>query len=293
MFVDCHHHLWDLAVVNYPWLMARGERRFFGDPTPIQRDYLVEDFRGDWSGIPIDASVHIQVGAAPGQEVAETRWLDERAQQTGLPTAIVAYGDLASPNFESVLDRHLEASSRLRGVRQIVSRHPDEDTSGEGLGMLDNVAFHQGLALLAERSLSFDLQLTPDYLERAAEVFGGIPSCKVALCHAGSPWKRDRQSLNEWRLGLRAFATVPGAVCKLSGLSMLDPDWNLQTLKPVIAIVLEEFGPDRVMWGSNFPVDKLYSDYRDLFEAIRKIVPENDHAAVFGENAARFYRLVS
>lgn len=291
MLVDCHHHLWDLAAVQYPWLLAQGERRFFGDPTPIQRNYLVDDFRADWSGIPIDASVHIQVGAAPGYEVAETQWLDEQARRTGFPTGIVGYCDLTSQDFEMVLDRHLEASPLFRGVRQIISRHPSEDVASEGLQMLDSPVFQRGLRLLAERSLSFDLQLTPRYLTRAAEVFGAIPGIQVALCHAGSPWKRDQKSLEEWQRGLRAMAKVPGAVCKLSGIAMLDPDVNRQSLEHIVTANLAEFGPGRLMWGSNFPVDKLHASYRLVFESVMDTVPAEHGAAVFGENAARFYRL--
>ena len=157
--------------------------------------------------------------------------------------------------------------------------------------MLRNPAFAKGLAALQDQGLSFDLQLTAPLLQRAADVFGRVPDLPVALCHAGSLWDRDPAALRQWRAGLEAFATLPSAVCKLSGLGMFDPDWTPASLAPIIDTVLQCFGPERVMWGSNFPVDRLYRDYRSLFMAIWNQVPEAARPAVFGGTASRFYRL--
>ncbi|MGB3740136.1 MAG: amidohydrolase family protein [Pontixanthobacter sp.] len=291
MIIDCHHHLWDLSRVRYPWLEARGERRFFGDPTAIQRNYLPTDFRGDWDGIPIGGSVHIQVGAASGLEVVETRWLDAQAQASGLPTAIVAFADCTSNAFADTLSQHLEASDRVRGVRQIISRHPDEDLAEEGAALLRDPAFSDGLKILKGRQLSFDLQLTPPHQQLAAEIFAQIPGLRVALCHAGSPWHRDPASMKKWAAGLRSFASLPNTMCKLSGLGMFDPDWTADTLAPVVETVIDIFGADRVMWGSNFPVDKLYRDYRSVSDTVWHLVREPMRERVFGLNAIRFYRL--
>ncbi len=288
--VDAHHHLWDLRAVDYPWLNARGVRRFFGDPTPIQRDYRAAEFRADWAGLPIVASVHVQVGAAPGAELAETRWLDAHGDATGLPSAIVAFADLTAPGLEAVLDAHA-ASPRLRGVRQIVSRHPDEDAANGSPALLDDPAFLAGLRALARRNLSFDLQLSAPLLGRAADLLAGVPGLRVALCHAGSPWDRSPAGLRDWRAGLARMAALPDSMAKLSGLGMFDPEWTAASLAPVVEGVLGAFGPQRVMWGSNFPVDKLYRPYRELFEALAGLVPEPMHAAIFAGTARRFYRL--
>ena len=291
MLVDAHHHLWNLKEVPYPWLEARGVRRFFGDPSAIQQDYGVRDFQEDWSGLPVAGSVHVQVGAAPGFEVAETRWLDEQARQTGLPSAIVAFADLTAADLDVQLGRHAEASDLLRGVRQIVSRHPDEDADDEGAALLSDPSFSSGLRLLQARGLSFDLQLTAPLLPLAAEIFSAMPELPVALCHAGSPWARDPASLREWRAGLRQIARLPAAACKLSGLGMFDPDWTADSLAPIVETVLDCFGPERVMWGSNFPVDSLYQDYFTLFTTVRDLVPATSREAVFGHTAKRFYRI--
>lgn len=291
--VDAHHHLWDLQAVHYPWLMAKGVRRFFGDPTPIQRNYLADDLRADAGDIKVLASVHIQVGAAPGDEVRETHWLQRQADASGLPTAIVAYCDLESPEVADTLDAHGDAS-RLRGIRQIVGRSVEEDAQTGTGGLLTNPAWRRGLALLAERGLSFDLQLIPPQLDAAADALESVPDLDVALCHAGSPWDQSPQGLARWRAGLERLAQRPRTVCKLSGFGMFDHDWTTDRLRPLVETNLEVFGPQRCMFGSNFPVDKLHASYARLFGAfgeLTRTLSETERDALFIDNAARFYRL--
>jgi predicted TIM-barrel fold metal-dependent hydrolase len=271
--------------------MARGVSRFFGDPTPIQKDYLPSDFIDDHAGASVEASVHVQVGAAPGQEQAETRWLDEQGSRTAFPTAIVAYADVASPDVEAALRAQSAASSRVRGIRQIISRHPAEDGPAEGAALLARPEFLSGLRQLARLGLSFDLQLTPPLLEQAAEVFGRVAELPVALCHAGSPWDQSPDGLRAWRRGLAAFAALPRSAVKLSGFGMFDPHWTRPSLEPLIDIVLETFGATRTMWGSNFPVDKLYGSYGEVLSTVMSLVPATHRQDVFNLTARRFYRL--
>jgi predicted TIM-barrel fold metal-dependent hydrolase len=233
----------------------------------------------------------VQVGAAAGSELAETRWLDEQSGRTGFPSAIVAFADLASPDIEAALAAQVAASSRLRGVRQIVSRHSAEDRPGEGAALLARPEFQSGLRQLARLGLSFDLQLTPPLLEQAAEQFGSVDELPVALCHAGSPWDQSPEGLRAWRKGLAAFAALPRSVAKLSGFGMFDPDWTQATLAPLVEGVLEAFGPTRTMWGSNFPVDKLYGGYAELLATVASLVPASAREDVFNRTARRFYRL--
>ena len=101
--VDAHHHLWDLSACSYPWLMARGVTRFFGDPTPIQKNYLVADLQEDAGDYELEASVHIQVGVAEGDELKETEWLQATADAEGLPSAVVAFCALDSTEQAEVV----------------------------------------------------------------------------------------------------------------------------------------------------------------------------------------------
>lgn len=285
MIVDAHHHLWDLSAVHYPWLMA-GKRRFFGDPAPIARTYRLPDFRADHADADVIASVHIQVGAA--DPLAETRWLAAHAESRRWPLAIVAAADLSAPGLATDLDALEEAAGgRLRGIRQIIARHPSEDGADAG-ALLQDPAFARGLAELAHRGLSFDLQLTAPLLRQAAEVFAREPGLGVALCHCGSPWDDTAAAMADWRAGLAAFARLPRAVAKISGLGMLRPAGDSAA---VVDGVLAAFGPTRTMWGSNVPVDALYRPWGALLSEAMTRVPKGDRAQVFAGTARAFYRL--
>ena len=288
VFVDAHHHLWDLQACHYPWLMARGKRRFFGDPTPIQQNYLPEHFLGESRRYRPSRSVHIQVGAADA--VRETAWLSALGDY---PHAIVAAGDLASPQAERLLERHL-AYPRVRGIRQIIGRHAREDAQHGSDALIDDPAFARGLSLLAQRGLSFDLQLIPPQMHRVAALLARLPDLDVALCHCGSPWDQSAAGLASWRAGLRALAARPRTVCKISGLGMFNPTWTVAELRPLVDSVIDLFGPERVMLGSNFPVDKLYTDYERLWAAYDELIAPytaGERARLLAGTAKAFYRL--
>lgn len=291
--VDAHHHFWDLSHCHYPWLMERGVVRFFGDPAPIQRSYLVEDLRSDFEGLPVEKSVHVQVGVALEDSLKETRWLQTCADESGLPNAIVAFADLTAPDFGEILDQHAQ-SPALRGVRQIVGRSAEEDAQTGSNTLLSDPAFTTGLQELARRDLSFDLQLTPPLMREAAEVFGAVKGLKVALCHAGSSSDFSKEGLAYWREGLAALADVPGAICKLSGFGMFNHDWDVDHVRPLILTAIDLFGPERIAFGSNFPVDKLYAPYASTMRAYLAVVQgfsDAEIAAMFADNAERFYQI--
>lgn len=286
MKVDAHHHLWDLNAVHYPWLMEDAVR-FFGDPKPIARDYLLAEFSGDARTHGFEASVHIQVGAADGK--AEADWVDMvAARSTNWNMVQVVFCDLTAPDVVAQLDA-FAAMNSVVGVRQIVGRAPEEDAKTGTNDLLDNPDFVKGLHAAAARGLSFDLQLIPELMPRTAEVLAQVPDLKVALCHAGSPHDRSTDGLGAWVESLRHLSALPNVWCKLSGLGMFDHDWTPAKIKPIVDQVLAQFGADRVMFGSNFPVDSLSSDYHTLIKAYEELIPKGDQDAVFGGTASAFY----
>jgi predicted TIM-barrel fold metal-dependent hydrolase len=289
-FVDAHHHLWDLQVCHYPWLEARGEKRFFGDPTPIQKNYLPEDFLGESTGYIPRKSVHIQVGVADGYALGETAWLQEQA---GVPQGIVAFCDLSADDLPEQLDAQ-QAFGKLRGVRHIVGRHAEEDRKHGSDALLRNPAFLRGLQLLAARGLSFDLQMIPPQMPGVLELLRQVPDLPVALCHAGSPWDQSEAGLASWRQGLTQLARLPKVSCKVSGLGMFNHHWRTETLRPLVLAVIDIFGPERVMFGSNFPVDKLYNSYDALWSAYDSITAgfsAGERQQLFCTTAETFYRI--
>ena len=291
--IDAHHHLWDLDACNYPWLMAKGVKRFFGDPAPIQKNYLVQDLREDARHYDVIASVHIQVGVAPGDEVAETAWLQRVADAEGLPSAIVAYCDLEKTNAPQVIARHL-AHSRVRGIRQIVGRSEAEDAATGSGGLIGQPLWIEHLELLGELGLSFDLQLVPGQVDRIAEVLSRAPDTQVALCHCGSPWDQTPAGLGAWREGLRLLASLPNVYCKISGLGMFNHTWEIDDIRPIVESCIDIFGARRSMFGSNFPVDKLHASYDKVWGAYEEIIApldEADKARLFCATAREFYAI--
>jgi predicted TIM-barrel fold metal-dependent hydrolase len=285
--IDSHHHLWDLKAVHYPWLMEFGKPRFFGDPTPIQRDYLLKEHRAISQSHGFAASVHIQVGAEDG--LAEARWVDQVAHANpDWPMVQVAFCDLMASDREGQLDQ-FQALASVVGVRQIVGRSPEEDAKNGTNALIADPEFKAGLQSLASRDLSFDLQLIPELMEPMGKVLAQVPDLQVALCHAGSPYDRSSDGIAKWRAGLVHLSAQPNVTCKLSGLGMFDHDWNAETVRPIADVVMEQFGPNRVMFGSNLPVCSLSSTFDDLMERHMAIVPMEHHGKVFHDNAARFY----
>jgi predicted TIM-barrel fold metal-dependent hydrolase len=287
--IDAHHHLWNLSAVHYPWLMARGVERFFGDPSPIQRNYLIEEFREEAAAEGGIASVHIQVGAE--DSMAEARWVQSVADANpDWPLKQVVFVDLTADDLDAQLDAFQTLPSVI-GTRQIVGRAPGEDAVTGTNTLLDNAAFVAGLQNAGRRGLSFDLQLIPELMERTANLLAQASDTAVALCHAGSPHDRSGDGLAYWADELHALSDLPQVRCKLSGLGMFDHNWSLGSFRPIVETCLDQFGPDRVMFGSNFPVDKLYSNYPTLVQAYRDLVPRDMHKAVFDDTAADFYSI--
>lgn len=290
---DAHHHLWDLEACHYPWLMEKGVKRFFGDPAPIQQNYLVSDFKSDFAQLPVKKSVHIQVGVSEEDALKETRWLQSCADEHGFPHAIIAFCDLAKPNVQATLESH-QASPNLRGVRQIVGRDAKEDAKLGTNALLANPAFKASLKHLAERNLSFDLQLTPPLLSTAAKLFSELEDVPVALCHAGSLQDFSDEGIALWAEGLKRFAQVPNAICKISGWGMFQQNWSVDSIRGHVLRVIDVFGPNRIAFGSNFPVDKLSASYVDTIGAYLEITSgfsTAERCAMFRDVAATFYRI--
>ena len=285
--IDAHHHLWNLNAVDYPWLMEKGKKRFFGDPTPIQRDYLIDEHIKLTAALGFKASVHIQVGAADGLE--EATWVNKIVNQNqSWPMVQVAFCDLSSDQREIQLDE-LQKLSSVVGVRQIIGRSPAEDANSKTNELLTSDNFMQGLQSISDRGLSFDLQIIPELSETCAAVFSQFPDLKVILCHAGSPYNRTEEGIKSWASDLHHLSNLSNVCCKLSGLGMFEHNWTQSTVSPIVATVMKQFGPQRVMFGSNFPVDSLSSSFKELFERLTNIVEEKCLEDVFFKTAQRTY----
>lgn len=290
-FIDAHVHLWDLKRLRYPWLMPP-----FTDSGPngsveaIAQTYRPADYRADAARWNVIGAVHVEAGAHPGDALAETAWLEQQCDETGLPSAIVAYAALDDPQVERLLAAHA-AHPQVRGIRQIVNWHTDPQRTYTPRDVTGDAAWERGFALLARHGLSFDLQCYPGQMAGLARLIARHPDTQVILNHAGMPVDPD---LGEWRAGMRALAALPNVATKLSGFGFVDRACPPARISPLVLEAIEVFGTDRAMFASDFPTDKLFAGFDAHLGAYHAIVAgftPVEQRALFGANADRLYRL--
>lgn len=292
--IDAHHHLWDLAANRYPWLTGPPVAAHFGPYDRIRKNYLIGDYLADVRGQSIVKSVHVEAGCDPADPVAETRWLQVVADTHGFPHGIVTYADLSTPDARAALEGHC-AHRNVRGVRVMMRRLGElarRKVSGDSL--MTDPAWRRGFALLREFHLSFDLQAPPPLMAEAADLAAAFPDIQFLLTHAGLPLDRSEEGMAAWRRGMALLAERPNVAVKISGLPMTDWHWSTDSLRPIVLQAIDLFGVDRAMFGSNFPVDKLFSDFDTLFDVYRAIVAgftAEERQKLFHDNAERLYRL--
>jgi predicted TIM-barrel fold metal-dependent hydrolase len=291
--VDAHHHLWDPRVKAYPWLSGPPyPSSVAGNIAPIAKPYLIDDYRADTAAFDVRKTVHVDGGCADPS--AETVWLALQARERGIPNAIVAGVRLHDPAFPRQLEQQLD-HPQLRGVRQILNWDPDPLlTFTDRPDYMTDPQWLRGYQLLARYELSFDLQVYPWQLGDAAKLARRFPDTLVILNHAGMPLHQHGKGLESWRTGMRALAVCENTAAKISGLGMVDWTWTVDSIRPFVLETIDIFGINRCMFGSNFPVDKLYSSFEEIFMAFENIVcdfTEYEKSLLFGSNAETFYRI--
>jgi predicted TIM-barrel fold metal-dependent hydrolase len=294
--IDPHIHLWDLKTHRYPWLENPGVS-FVGDARALKHDYLLADLRGEAGEIEILKAVHVEANHDPADPVEETRWLQGIASEAGshgMPNGIVAAADLAAPNAALVLEAHA-AFANMRGVRQILNVHENKLFDYIGRHLMRDSVWRKNFALLRRYDLSFDLQLYPSQMDEAVALAGAHADTQFIVNHAGM--FVDRNSVagyRAWRDGMRRLAGCANVAVKISGLAMFDHRWTVESLRPYVLETIDTFGVERAMFASNFPVDRLFGSYQDLWQAYASIVADASVAekdALFRRNAERIYRI--
>jgi predicted TIM-barrel fold metal-dependent hydrolase len=293
--IDPHHHLWDLGRHRYPWLQARPLAPCLeGNILPIARNYLLEDYRSDTHKQNVVKSVHIECGWDPANPVGETEWLQGIADQHGYPHGIVARATLNAPNVDQILEGHARYKN-IRGIRHAVNWHPDPvKTYVSRPDLIRTEEWRHGFSLLGKFGFSFDLQLYPEQMQDAAALANAYPDILIILNHTGMPVDRDEEGIGRWQRGMRELAAAPNVAVKISGLGTVDWNWTVKSIRPFVLRTIEAFGVFRCMFASNFPVDKLYSDFDTLYAAFREITAHfsaEERQMLFHDNAERYYRL--
>ncbi len=268
--------------------------RIFGPYEAIRRDYSIEEFLGDCADLGVTRSVYVQTNWAPDRYEDEVAWVQGVANRTDWPHACVAYADMMSDDVRPQLDR-LAGYQIVRGIRMQLHWHqiaayrfaptPDQ---------LNAVNFRRNVDRLREYGFSFDLQLFPAQLADGARVAAEHPDVRFVLIHAGMLVDTAPNSLAEWTAGMALLADQPNVFVKLSGLGTFVRANDREHIAPIVSHCVETFGAERCMFGSNFPIEKIWSDYGSLLRsyehAIETLSPK-ERNAVLAETAMSFYRL--
>ncbi len=278
--VDTHQHLWDLKKFRLPWLI---------DAPLLARSYLMEDYLEATRGLGVVKSVYMEVDVEPTQQVEEAEYVIDLCQRrVGPMVGAVISGRPDSEGFREYISR-FERRPEIKGVRQVLHRPITPP------GYCLEEPFLRGVRLLGERGLSFDLCMRPEELGDAAKLIDACPGTSFILDHCGNAKVREKDR-SAWRADLSKVAGRKDVVGKVSGIvASADPGpWTPDDLAPIVNHVLDAFGPDRVVFGGDWPVCTLAASYREWVEALRTIVrerSEEERRKLFHENAVRVYRL--
>ena len=278
--VDSHQHLWDLKKFRLPWTAKN---------PAMARDYSMLDYRAATSGIAIEKSVYLEVDCDPSQQQAEADYISEVCRSGGGPlAAAVISGRPAAENFRNYISQ-FKSHSHIRGLRQVL--HGDATPQGYCL----QKSFIAGIQYLGELGLSYDICIRAPELPDAAKLIDACPGTAFILDHCGNADVKVKDQ-TAWKRDMAALARRKNVVGKVSGIiaSAAPGKWSVEDLAPIVNHTLDVFGPDRVMFGGDWPVCTLAASYRQWFDALREIVanrPESEQRRLFHDNAIRYYRL--
>jgi len=281
--IDTHVHFWDRrhSGLIYSWLDQPEPHPILGDTDSLRvLRYSVDEYLAETRFQGVAKAIHVQAAFGTEDPVAETVWLQNLADKTGWPHGIVAFTDLAAKDAPRQIERHREAPL-LRGFRDI-----------RPAAILAQPAFRRGYAALAQHNLVFCHQVEWENIDLALDLVRAQPQVRFCLDQTGMPVHRDPAARANWQAALVQLAAEPNTVCKISSLGAGDPRWTVESLRPWILGAIDAFGTKRCFFGSNWPVDRLFSSYGDLVAAWADILagftPCERHQIMYA-NAAEWF----
>jgi len=284
--IDANCHLWQLDLGIYPWLQQEGND-FLGDIRAIRHDYMIDDYKQDAQAFQVDKIVVVEAsGAAYAKD--EVRWLN-RLDDNGFLHAIIAGIDLSTKDVEKTLAFY-QAANKVTGVRHILNwHHNPRYCCCDAPDYLQNTTWRKGFNLLAKYQLSFDMQVNPHQLDDVAALAKQYDDTLIVLEHTGLPITDE---IIHWRQAMAKLADYPNVAIKISGFGMLGYHYDVASIRDCILSVIDQFGTARTMFASNFPVERLYSSYENIFRTYFSIVDTFSAAEkkqLFHDNALNYY----
>lgn len=275
MKIDAHQHFWRYSAQEYGWIDSQ--------MAVLKKDFLPANLAPLLNAAGIEGTVAVQAR----QTLAETDWLLELAGQSPLIKGVVGWVELRSPNLAEQLQK-FSRRPKFKGVRHVVQDEPDDQF------MLGS-AFVRGIGLLAEFDLTYDILIYPKHLPVACRLVDKFPRQPFVLDHIAKPLIKNN-ILTPWEADIRRLAEFPNVYCKVSGMVTEAnwQQWQPADFWPYLDVVFEAFGPQRLMFGSDWPVCTLAGSYAQVVNLLAdytRRLSAAEQAAVWGETAQRFYRL--
>jgi len=277
MRIDAHQHFWDLTRLDYPW-MPPGE-------SVLRKNYLPEDLAPILESNRFEGTVVVQANVV----MEETWWLLDLAARYELIRGVVAWVDLTDPHVGDTLDR-CQRHPKFKGVRHLVHDEPDVHWL-----LRDDVT--RGLRELARRNIPYDLLLRPPHLPLIPKIAERVAELRMVIDHIAKPLIASRQ-IEPWARDMESVSKIPGMHCKLSGM-ITEADhgnWQADDLRPYVQHVLSLFPPERLIFGSDWPVCLLAGTWKQMFAAFTQAcgpIPSEQREQILGGTATRFYSLDS
>ena len=273
--VDSHQHFWQVGRFDYPWMSPEVE--------VLCQDYIPPRLEPILDRSGVEKTVLVQAS----NSLAETRWLLNLASQYPFIAGVVGWVDLTAEDCTEQLDQ-FAGHPRFKGVRHLVESEPADD-------WLTQAAVLRNLQRLAVRGVAFDLLVHTRHLKYAKIVAESFPELRLVVDHLGKP-PIARSEIDEWARRLKPLAEHKNVWCKISGL-VTEADWtnwSAEDLQPYVDKALEYFGPQRMMFGSDWPVCLLAAPYERVLataDSVLSSLNEEEKRGVFATNAMTFYRI--
>jgi L-fuconolactonase len=275
MVIDSHQHFWNYEPVKHAWIDD--------DMSAIRKDFLPSDLEQVYKENGIDGCVAVQAD----QTLAETDFLLELSDKNDFIKGIVAWVDLRAENIDEVL-QHYRQFKKIKGFRHVVQGEPDHN-------FLLRPAFLSGISKLEKYDFVYDILIFPHQLGAALEFVKRVPNQKFVIDHMAKPYIKDGY-YDGWAALMLEIAKYENVFCKLSGM-ITEADyngWKPQQITPYMDLVLNAFGSDRIMFGSDWPVCLVAGNYRQVKELVNNFIANLsplEQEAIMGKNAIEFYNL--
>lgn len=275
MLIDSHHHLWKYSAEQYDWISE--------EMSVLRRDFWSEDLSLLSQDLGVDGFVSVQAR----QILAETDDLLKLAGTQPLIKGVVGWVDFRSEEVEDQLDRYA-GNPKLKGLRHVVQDEPD--------GFILGDAFNRGITHLVGRGLVYDVLIFAKQLADSIQFVKQHPQISMVLDHIAKPSVKAGAVDETWEREIRELAKLPNIVCKFSGVAteVTDATWDINTMRPYWDVALDAFSPDRLMFGSDWPVCLLRTEYKRWLDTVKELAGDlsnDEQQQFFGGTAKRIYHL--